>query len=142
MLVAQMFASVGLVGLMWFLQVVHYPLFTRVGNDRFFAYELTHRWLVAFVVSPFMCVEAIAAAWLVVDTPPGISTGWAIVGLSLIAVPHLSTLFVQVPLHHKLSANFDPVLVRRLVRSQWIRTLAWTARGVLSAGMLMAVMPG
>jgi hypothetical protein len=51
-----------------------------------------------------------------------------------VAVAWLSTAFVQVPLHAALpSAAGDEraALIARLVASNWLRTAAWTLRGVL-----------
>lgn len=142
MLVAQTFATAGMVGLIWFVQVVHYPLFSRVGSEHFSGYEFTHRWLVTFVQAPFMCVEAVSAVWLTFDAPSQIGTGWFVLGLVLLAVPYLSTVVFQIPLHHQLSEEYDPVKLRRLVHTNWIRTIGWTLRGVLVAVMLMVALPG
>jgi hypothetical protein len=35
-------ATAAMVGLIWFVQVVHYPLFASVGADEFVAYENAH----------------------------------------------------------------------------------------------------
>jgi hypothetical protein len=47
--------------------------------------------------------------------------------------------FLQVPAHEGLSQRFDPDLTRRLVRTNWIRTIGWTARGVLAVVMVLRV---
>jgi hypothetical protein len=48
----------------------------------------------------------------------------------------ISTFLVQVPLHRRLSAAWDPVAARRLVQTNWIRAAAWTLRGVLALLLL------
>jgi hypothetical protein len=48
----------------------------------------------------------------------------------------LSTLLFYAPLHMRLSTGFDPVLHRRLVLTNWIRTAAWTARGAAAIAMI------
>ena len=60
----------------------------------------------------------------------------AIAGISLVAVIWLSTAFIQVPCHNRLVDGFDEEAHSRLVGSNWIRTVAWTIRGVLSLAML------
>jgi hypothetical protein len=42
-------------------------------------------------------------------------------------------------MHARLGQGADEAALRRLVRTNWIRTLAWTARGVLVLWMLVAV---
>jgi hypothetical protein len=60
-----------------------------------------------------------------------------LVGLALIAAIWLSTFFVQVPLHGRLARDgHSAAVVDSLVRSNWIRTIAWTARAILAAWML------
>jgi hypothetical protein len=53
-----------------------------------------------------------------------------------VALVWLSTAFVQVPLHARLSAGFDTRAHRRLVATNWVRTLSWTARGLLALWMV------
>ena len=55
---------------------------------------------------------------------------WA--GLALLAVIWLSTALVQVPLHRRLQGGFDAAAHRRLVRTNWLRTAAWTLRAALA----------
>jgi len=50
----------------------------------------------------------------------------------------LSTLVVQVPLHRQLAQRHDSRLAQRLVTTNWIRTMAWTARGLVSASVILA----
>lgn len=59
---------------------------------------------------------------------------WA--GLDLIGVIWLSTRLLQVPQHRVLEAGSDPGAHRVLVASNWIRTVAWTARGILLLALL------
>ena len=42
----------------------------------------------------------------------------------------LSTMVLQVPCHRRLETGFDAAVARRLVRTNWVRTFAWTALGV------------
>lgn len=136
---AQLAATWAMVGLIWFVQVVHYPLFALVGPERFADYERAHRWRTSFVVGPPMAVEAIAALVLVLDPPAGLGRMLPVLGLGLLVIVHASTVGLQVPAHERLSVGFDPDVARRLVRSNWVRTLGWSARGVLSVAMLVAV---
>jgi hypothetical protein len=53
--------------------------------------------------------------------------------LGLLAVNWLSTAAVQVPLHGRLAREYEEQAHRALVRTNWVRTAAWTARGALVA---------
>jgi len=50
-----------LVGLIWFVQIVAYRLFERVGVAEFPAYHAAHARLITFVVAPLMLGELAAA---------------------------------------------------------------------------------
>jgi len=134
-LLLQMASTLPLVGLIWFVQIVHYPLFGKVGANGFRDYEQAHQQRTTLVVAPLMFVEAITAALLPWLRPAGLPAGPAVVGLVLVGVLWGSTFFWQVPAHERLAKSFDPTIHRRLVRSNWLRTAAWTARGVLVCWM-------
>ena len=138
-LIVQAVASGAMCGLIWFVQAVHYPLFARLSGDgsREFAHE--HQARTTPVVLPFMLAELATAAAVVFWPPPGVGRGPAVAGLGLVAVIWLSTFLLQVPLHGRLAAEGHTAdAVTRLVRGNWIRTIAWTLRAILAAWMLRA----
>ena len=85
LLLAHAAATLFMVGVIWFVQVVHYPLFARVGRPGFATYSGSHSRLTGLVVGPPMLVEAATAVVLVVWTPPGISVPLIWTGLVLVA---------------------------------------------------------
>lgn len=115
-------------GVIWFVQLVHYPLMARVGTDGFAAYEALHRRYTGWVVGPPMLLEAATALALWWRRPS--SAAWT-AGLVLVAVIWLSTFLLQVPSHDRLSRGMDAAALGRLVNGNWIRTAAWTARAML-----------
>lgn len=130
-----------MVGLIWFVQLVHYPLFLRVGQSGFVAYEQEHTSRTSWVVGPLMGLELVCALAIAVR-PPGdlpAAVGWF--GLLLLAGVHASTVVLQVPSHRRLGVGFDRDVVCRLVRTNWIRTVGWSVRGVLAAAMISAALP-
>jgi hypothetical protein len=135
-LLLQAAATLAMVGVIWFVQIVHYPLFDQVGRDRFPAYERAHQSRTTFVVAPLMLVEAFAAVLLLWLRPDGVPVFAAIVGVILVALLWASTFFWQVPAHAKLQASFSETTHRWLVRSNWVRTVGWTARGLLVGWMI------
>ena len=131
LLLIQVASTWFLVGLIWTIQVVHYPLFAGVGPDRFPAYQESHARLITLVVGPVMLVEAATTMLFLTLRPAGIPAWVAWVGLGLLAVIWISTALLQVPAHGRLAEGFDPTVHDRLVSTNWIRTIAWTARGCL-----------
>src|SRR4028119_2428265 len=74
-----------MVGVIWFVQVVHYPLFSRVGPEKFSLYSEAHSRLTTYVVGPPMLVEAATALLLVFRRPEGGPLAAALIGLALVA---------------------------------------------------------
>jgi hypothetical protein len=124
-------ATALMIGIVWFVQVVHYPLMALVGRDGYPAYQAAHSRRTTFVVMPPMLVEMGTGVWLALRASPLFPASAAWTGLALLALVWASTFFLQVPQHSRLEAGFDAAAHRRLVQSNWIRTVAWTLRGLL-----------
>lgn len=139
-LLANLASSLVMTGLIWFVQIVHYPLFASVGAREFADYEKRHARSTSFVVGPPMLVEAASSVGLVF-LAQGRLAGWAVwAGLALVALIWLSTAAFQVPCHSRLETGFDSLIHRRLVRSNWIRTAAWTLRSCLGLFLIWRVL--
>jgi hypothetical protein len=135
-LLAQAAATWTMVGVIWFVQLVHYPLFEKVGADGFAAYETANVSLTPLVVLVPMITEMVLAIWLVVRPPARISRAVALAGALLVLAIWGSTFVFQYPIHQKLSLGFVPATLGALLATNWIRTGAWSVRGVLSLWML------
>ena len=124
-------------GVIWFVQRVHYPLFRRANRDDFVAFALEHQRRTGPVVAPGMLAELLTGVALVFVVPEGVPAWTAWAGFGLILVNALSTAFVQMPLHEKLARDgYDARRIDLLVRTNWLRTVAWTARALLTTAML------
>jgi uncharacterized membrane protein len=121
-------ATLYMTGLIWFVQVVHYPLFSRVGEAGYRQYQVAHQNLTSLVVGPAMLAELLTAVWLVWADG---RDAWRWVGLAAVAALWASTALVQMPLHASLAAGFDAEAHGRLVASNWVRTVLWTGRSGL-----------
>ena len=75
--------------------------------------------------------EAGTALLLLWIRPSSVPFAPGLIGLILLAVVWLSTYLWQVPLHRQLAVEYQVDLIRRLVRSNWLRTFAWTSRGMI-----------
>lgn len=140
-LLVHLAATVFMVGVIWFVQIVHYPLFSRVGAEGFAGYSTAHSRLTGFVVGPPMLVEAATAVVLAVRPPQGVPFPLALIGLVLLGAIWLSTAFLQSPQHGVLGEGFRPASHRFLVRTNWVRTLLWTVRGLLVLWMTAGILP-
>jgi uncharacterized membrane protein len=126
-----------LVGLIWMVQIVHYPLMEKVGSEEFARYESDHGRMITPVVAPVMIVELVTGLLLAFGLgPTWISPSASWIGFSAIAAIWGSTFFLQVPYHSILLNGFDADAHRGLVVTNWIRTILWTGRGILVAFLL------
>ncbi|HEX8914170.1 MAG TPA: hypothetical protein VF796_17610, partial [Humisphaera sp.] len=132
-LVLNLIATWYMVGLIWFVQLVHYPQFAMVGPDQFRLYHPRHTRLTTWAVGPPMLLEATTAALLLFTRPPSLPAWAAWAGACLVATLWASTAFLQVPQHNVLAGGFDARACGILCRTNWIRTVGWTARGLLMA---------
>jgi len=126
-------------GVIWVIQLVHYPLFRLVGERNYTAYEAAHMGAITLLVGPLMLAEALTGLLLVGVQPSGVSRWLTYVGFALIALVWLMTLFVNAPQHTLLSAGFNAAVHQALVNSNWVRTLAWTARAVITGAMIIGL---
>ena len=124
-------------GVIWFVQLVHYPLFRDYDRAAFRATMLAHQSATQKVVFPAMMLELVTALALLAWPPAGVPAGLPWLGVALVGVWGFATVLVMVPLHERLAGDgFDAALHRRLVRWNWVRTAAWSVRGVGCAAML------
>ena len=127
-LLISLIAAWYMAGLCWFVQAVAYPQFARVAAADFPAYHKAHTTFTSLVVLPPMIVELATAVALVWHGP---HDGVFQMSLLLVSVCWINTFAMAVPAHAKLTRAHDTAVIRTLVRANWIRTLAWTARGLL-----------
>jgi len=116
-----------LTGLIWFVQIVHYPSFGKVPAEGFVKFHHFHTAATGSVVALPMLIELfLAFALLSVGFP---KWGWLTwVALALVLLVWLQTFFQFMPLHGKLSTGANAELVNKLVSANGWRTLAWTSR--------------
>ena len=127
-----------MVGLIWTIQLVHYPLFARVGVNEFTSYEHEHTRRMGWLLLIPAGVEVVTGAALVWARPPEVGLPVVLISGALLAVAWIVTAVVQVPLHSRLGRGYSEIAAARLVATNWLRTGLWTARGVAVAVMVAA----
>jgi hypothetical protein len=121
-------ATLFMAGVIVFVQVVHYPLMRHVGAAEFLGYERQHTVRTGWVVIPPMVVELGCSLWIAAMSLGSADAAMALAGLALLAVIWVSTGLLQGPAHGRLIRGFDAEVHRRLLLTNWIRTVAWLAR--------------
>ena len=124
-------ASFMMAGVIWTVQLVHYPLFRVVGRDHWHSYHGRHVARIGPLVGPLMTLELLTAALLAFETPDSLPA-WAVqANLALVVLLWIVTGFVQMPQHRRLARRFDRKAIRRLVAGNWTRTAAWSLHAAL-----------
>lgn len=117
-----------LVALIWVVQLVHYPAFLYIDMAKAAAFHQMHTQQITLVVMPLMLLELSLAVWRCTLKLPFWATYLPLV---LVTIIWLSTFLIQVPLHHQLGNSWEEPIVDRLIKTNWIRTILWTVKGVL-----------
>ncbi|MFN8845855.1 MAG: hypothetical protein ACK5V3_11400 [Bdellovibrionales bacterium] len=124
--------SLFLTGLIWTIQLVHYPAFRYVETQRFIEFTQFHqKWITPIVALP-MILELLSSLALVWLKPSHL----IVICFVLVLIIWMTTFFLSVPFHAELNKGFDLETIERLISSNWIRTMAWT----LKTGLLIFIL--
>ena len=135
-LLAQIGSTFPLVGLIWTIQCVHYPLFAHIDEVKFAAYHQHHTQRITWMVLPLMLVELASSVALLHWRPAGCTPPEPWLGLGLVACAWIATATLSVPAHNLLASKKNDGAIRRLVSTNWVRTSAWTLRGIWLVSVL------
>ena len=130
-LITQMLSILMMTGIIWLIQLVQYPFFSKVGNENWLEYHNGHTFWITPIVAPLMIVELVTSFVIFYYPPKDIDFKLLVFGLILTLAVWASTFFLQVPLHEKLAQSFDVQTHALLVNTNWIRTIAWTLHSFL-----------
>ncbi|WP_460611317.1 hypothetical protein [Hymenobacter terrigena] len=125
-----------LTGLIWTVQVVHYPSFGQVPKEAWEAFHAAHTRRISYVVMAPMVIESGLAIWLAWAGRAVLPAGAGWWSLALVVLVWAATFFIAVPFHNRLGQGYDYIAIDGLTRTNWLRTLAWTARAGLLGWLL------
>jgi len=108
------------------VQIAHYPLFRAIPIEHFSQYERKNV-ATAYVTVPIMTIELLSGGWLLFQNPDVFL--WS--NMLLLGAIWLSTAIFQVPMHLRLMKEASENLITRVIRTNWIRTIAWTLRTIV-----------
>ncbi len=124
--------TVFMTGLIWMVQIVHYPLFKNIGSNEFLQYEKQHSKLITFIVGPVMTIELVTGILLATSNYLNEQNFILyLISFGLLILIWLCTIFIQIPQHKKLSSGYDKEVIDKLVSYNWIRTVSWSARALI-----------
>lgn len=138
--VANLVSAWMMTGVIWFVQVVHYPLLALVPEEAAREAALEHQPRTARVVGLPMAVEGVTTLWLMFDRPAGVDWWLAWAGGVCVAVALLCTVLLSVPRHARMAERPDASVGRELVLTNWPRTVAWTAHGIVCVAIVLQIL--
>ena len=119
------------VGLIWTIQLVHYPSMRFIPKERFVEYHNFHSMRISFLAIPLMVTELGSSLILFYQNYNNAIQTIFLINLVIVALIWLSTFLIQVPLHNALSKEKQSEKLSKLICTNWIRTILWTARSIL-----------
>jgi len=123
-------------GVIWIIQLIHYPSFRDIAPERFAQFHQFHSSQITWVVGPVMMVQLLTAVGLVNFRPPSVSAPMSGFFLGLSAAVFFVTAFISVPAHQELSLGFKEGAHQTLVLTNWIRTALWSCHSLLCLWIL------
>lgn len=126
--IAHLAATWFMVGLIWVIQVVHYPLWVHVADGQGTVFHQRHARRIGSLVMSVGVIEMMACV-LMLALRPGALT---LMGALLLLLIWTITFFVQMPLHRRFSQAWNAGLIAPLVRGNWPRTILWSVRGIIA----------
>jgi len=144
LLIIHLTSSLFMVGLIWTIHTVHYPLFAHVGESTYVAFQSEH-------------VNRIGKLLFL----PWLTEGLTLVGILLLAffgqhrnlrvpaflngigmaIALIISGFWSAPAHGKLANGFNKDVHDRLMTANLVRTLAWTLCGICAVWLVARAWP-
>ena len=129
MLIIHLIATSVMVGVIWVIQLVHYPSFHFIELKQYTAFQRFHMSRISYVVIPAMLTELITLILIIISLD---QVGPIILAsaLLLIVIWLMTAVFFS-GVHQKLTLGYEQTVVNKLVKLNWGRTLLWTLRLLL-----------
>ena len=127
-LIHLVFTSI-LVGIIWVIQLVHYPSFHFIRKDIYVSFQKLHTDKIAIIVAPVMLIELITGILLIyMETNINIVL---IVSLVILLAIWILTAIYFYKAHQNLMSGYNKEIINQLIKLNWIRTVLWTFRLIL-----------
>ena len=127
-----LFTNLIMVGVSLITHFVTYPSFKLIKSNTFFYFYKSYTKKMLFIVAPVMILELISSLLLVIFD---ISDNNTEIGLLItLILIWLLTFFTIVPIHNKLTVNYNKDLNQKLIKLNGLRTILWILKLILFIG--------
>ena len=111
-----------LVSLVFMTQFITYPTFLNIDKDKFSDYHRKYVNNISFIVAPVMLIELLTLILIAYFSKDFL----IIKSLILLLVIWLTTFFIMIPSHNRISKSFNIKEIKSLINYNWIRTILWS----------------
>ena len=115
-----------MVGVIWVIQLVHYPSFPFIDKNIYAAFQKFHMDRISIIVIPIMLAELITGMILFLDKSSKNSI--LVISFIILILIWIITVVFFTKAHNKLIIGYQELVVNQLVVMNWVRTLLWTLR--------------
>ena len=129
MLIFHLIATSVMVGVIWVIQLVHYPSFHFIELKQYTTFQRFHMSRISYVVIPAMLTELFTLILIVISMDQ-IDTLVLASAILLMFIWLMTAVFFS-GVHQKLTLGYEQTVVDKLVKLNWGRTLLWTLRLLL-----------
>ena len=116
-----------MVGVIWVIQLLHYPSFHFINDQKYIDFQHFHMRRISFIVVPVMLIELASALLLAYFFESSLT----IILLALVLGIWAITFIFFTNMHQKLTDGYDQSTVDRLVQINWSRTALWSLRLII-----------
>ena len=117
-----------MIGVIWIIQLVHYPSFYYIDRNRYELFQDFHMRNISWIVFPTMSVELITGILLIQSPVFGHSNKLFFISMIFLALIWLLTATLFISIHKNLSKGFNEHIINKLVNLNWLRTILWSLR--------------
>lgn len=125
----------GMMILIWLVQLIIYPFFLYVRESEFQRWHYKYTGLISLFVCPLMFGQLAVYGYALWQF--GLWQHY--LGIVFIVIAWGATFWLSVPCHDRMQkVGFEREVIMRLIRTNWIRTAAWTAMLLIDCGTMLS----
>lgn len=127
-------ATAAMFGVIWLVQLVHYPIFLGLSEKEFQTWHEFHSRRISYLVAPLMVFELFSSLVMSDYDPSAVNLMVLVLTIGI----WLSTFLLSVPLHNQLAKQgFDQALITRLINTNWPRTIFYSVKLLIMIGVMI-----
>ena len=112
-----------LVVLIWMVQLLIYPSFLYYSREELHRWHFKYTFRIGSIVIPLMLIQVFVYGTQLMSNQQMFEIGGALIVILIWII----TLFRFVPMHNSImNKNYEEGLLKRLISTNWIRTMLWT----------------